>query len=182
MTGPRRRPKEAAVLRIGSGEALVKFRADFVGGLGDARADASPDSLGAGAEPSHRRDGRLHDSGQRTAPAAMRRADDACLRVGEQDRRAIGREYAERNARNGGNHRVGAGVFLAPPGALDGNRGRAVDLMATDETIGPEPEPGGCYRPVLLDAVRRVARAEAAIQRREHTAADPAMAGEEGVT
>ena len=54
--------------------------------------------------------------------------------------------------------------------------------MATDETIGPEPEPGGCYHPVLLDAVRRVARAEAAIQRREHAAADPAPAGEEGVT
>ena len=64
----------------------------------------------------HRRDGRLHDAGQRAAPAAMRRADDARLGIGEQDRRAIGGEHAERDARHGGHHAVGARVFLAPPG------------------------------------------------------------------
>ena len=39
-------------------------------------------------------------------------------------------------------HRVGAGIFLAPPGALDGDRGGAVDLMATDQPIGREARAG----------------------------------------
>ena len=47
-------------------------------------------------------------------------------------------------------HRVGARVFLAPPWALDGDRVRAVDLMAADQTIGPKPELGGRDRAVLL--------------------------------
>ena len=76
---------------------------------------------------------------------------------------------------------VGAGVFLARPGALDCDRGRAVDLMAADQTIGRKVEPGGCDRAVLPHRFRRVARAETAIQGREHAATDPAMAGEKGM-
>ena len=111
----------------------------------------------------------------------MRGADNPGDRVGEQYRRAIGREHAERDARDGGHHGVGARVGGAPPRPLDGDRRGAVDLMAGDQPLHREGELRRRDRPVLLDLRRIVVRAEAAIERREHAVADPALAGEEGV-
>ena len=40
---------------------------------------------------------RLDDSAERALPSRMRRADHACRRIGEQHRRAVGGEHAERD-------------------------------------------------------------------------------------
>ena len=103
------------------------------------------------------------------------------LGIGEQNRRAIGREHAERDPRHRCHHRVGARVLLAPPRGFDRDRVRAVDLMAADQPIRRQPEPGRRDLAVLLDMFRHVARAEAAIQGRERALADPAPAGKKGV-
>ena len=54
-----------------------------------------------GAEPLHRRDRRLGHAAERAVPAGMGGADHARLRVGEQDRRAVGGEDAEQRGRAG---------------------------------------------------------------------------------
>ena len=47
-----------------------------------------------GAQRLHALDGRLGDAGQRALPAGVGGGDDAGLRVGQQDRRAVGRQGA----------------------------------------------------------------------------------------
>ena len=90
--------KNTALLGIGIEEALDEFAADFVGVLADQGADRGDDAAAVGAELFHRVDGGFQDAGQRAFPAGMRRADHARVGIDEQDRSAIGRGDADRDA------------------------------------------------------------------------------------
>ena len=65
----------------------------------------------SGAAPSadHRRHDAFQHAVERTLPAGMGGADHAGLRVGQQDRAAIGGEHAQEQARPVGDQRVGLG-------------------------------------------------------------------------
>ncbi len=67
-----------------------EFRTDFVALLADAGADCGIDSVTPSAQPCHRRDHGLDNSGQCAVPTCMRRTNDPGLAVGEEKRRAIG--------------------------------------------------------------------------------------------
>ena len=69
-----------------------------------------------GAKPFHGLDRGLDHAGQRAAPAGMCGADHAGLRIGEQDRPAIGRGDADGERAHAGDDGVGAGPRLGGPG------------------------------------------------------------------
>ena len=62
---------------------------------------------GLRAELRHRAHGRLDHARERAAPAGVGGADHAGLGIGEQDRRAVGAEHAERDAGAIADQRVG---------------------------------------------------------------------------
>ncbi len=78
--------KKRALRRIVFEIAFGKFRSHLIGRLRDRRPDDRDDPRPPGAQRLHRRERRLGDPGQRALPARMRRADDARLLIGEQDR------------------------------------------------------------------------------------------------
>src|SRR6185503_16880973 len=84
MRRPARCMEESGIVRISADEALVKLRADFVGALRDAGADRGANLARGGAEPCHCRNGFFEHASEGAAPTGMRRADDACLGIGEQ--------------------------------------------------------------------------------------------------
>ena len=77
----------------------------------------------------HRLNRRIGDSGERPAPPGVRRSDHAGVGVGEQHRRAIGGEDAQRQPRNIGRHRIGLRSLADLPRLRDGDRLAAVDLI-----------------------------------------------------
>src|SRR5262249_31520280 len=88
-------PEEAITRRILGAEAGDEIGADLIVALADHRAEPGADLAALGAKPLHGIDRRFDDPGERAAPAGMRRSDDAGLRVGKEDRPAIGRGYAD---------------------------------------------------------------------------------------
>ena len=70
----------------------------------------------------------------------MCRADDAGSLIGEQHRRAIGGENAERDAFALRHHRIGFRPLALRPGFLDHDDIGAVHLMAGDERVGPDAQ------------------------------------------
>ena len=101
--------EEALMLGIGLGEAAQEALVHLVGLAGDARPDRGGDSAAPRAAPLHLRHRRLDHPAQRALPAGMGGGDHARLAVGEQDRRAVGGEDSEHEARPVGDHRVGLG-------------------------------------------------------------------------
>ena len=79
-----RRREKACIAGIRRDEALDKFGPDLVVRLPDGWAECSHDTTAPGAEPLNCGNGRLDHARERPAPAGMRRADHACLTVGEQ--------------------------------------------------------------------------------------------------
>jgi len=153
-------------------EGLRKLRANLVRPLGNAWANGRTDAAARGAKRRHLCDHGLGDSGKRAPPARMPRANGSGNRVVKQDRRAIRREHAERNAGSGGDQRVGARRFFAAPRLFHGDDRGAVDLARGHQTIGRQVEAIHRDRSVADDPVRQIARAEAAIERCERAFAD----------
>ena len=89
-----------------------------------------------GALLAHRRDGRLDDAVEGAAPAGMGGADHPGLGIGEQHRRAIGGEDAQRHAGRAGHHGVDLRGFLPRPGLLDQSDADAVGLIGGDDSRG----------------------------------------------
>ncbi len=108
-------------------------------------------------------------------------ADDAGLKVGKEDRPAIGGENAEREARNIGDHRVGFGPASVIDWRCDGYDGGAVDLMDGDEAGFREIEGGSHNAAVAAHGFKIVARTRAAVERGEQPGRKAALAGEETV-
>src|SRR5207253_1923231 len=73
--------EKAFVRRVGLGEACAEGFIDLVRRLSDARSDGCLDAVAPGAEPDHRGDRRIRDSGERAAPDGMRRVDRGALVV-----------------------------------------------------------------------------------------------------
>src|SRR4051794_41585351 len=86
----RRWNEEQRVLGIGRDEAFNEFGADFIGVLPDQWADRRDDAGSFGAKFEHRLYGGFDNAGQRAFPPRMRRSDHACVRIGKQDRAAVG--------------------------------------------------------------------------------------------
>ena len=106
-------------------------------------------SARAGAEPAS--SPRRSPPSRQPARRASRHAPRPRSRLGgEQNRRAIGREDAERDPGSSSPSRRRA-ASLAPPRGFDrrSRRGRGPD--GADQTIGRQPEPGSRERAVLLD-------------------------------
>jgi hypothetical protein len=181
MTLARRRAEEVAVvgglLEHGSGE----LGSDLVGTLGDAGADSGHDALAQGAHPLHGLDRGLQHAVERAAPAGMRRADHAGLGVGQQHRRAVRGEHAERQPGLAGHQRVDPWRLIRRPGPVGHGNTVGMDLVGGDQAVGRKVDTSHGAGPVLRHLVPLVARAEAAVQRLVETFADPALAGKEGM-
>ena len=155
--------KEAPVRRIGRHETVEEGRVDFVGLLRDAGADNGVDPVAAGAELLHRRHGRVRYAGDRTPPSGMRCSDDSRFGVGEQHRRAVCREDAEKKPGSVRHHCISVRSGVPRPGSLDVNRVSRMNLMNRGE-VGVGKHRGDCAASVLLDRRPVVSAAETDVQ------------------
>jgi hypothetical protein len=88
-----------------------------------------------------------HDAHARADPAGVHGADDARLRIGEQDRYAVGAQRDEREPRLGGDERVG-GLDRVRPRAGHDLGVAAVDLFHPDQPVPRQAELVGQPVPV----------------------------------
>jgi len=172
--------EEALVRGVGVVEPSHKAVVDLIAGAGDARADRGGDALAPGAEPFHRGERRIGHAADRTLPPGMRGTDHAGLGIGEQHRRAIGGEDAEREARTIGDQRIGMRPRRLVPGIGDGDGLGAVHLEQADQP------PAGQHRPdrapaILADRPRIVVGAEPDIQPGMHADGDAPAPAEKAV-
>ena len=91
-----------------------------------------------GAARLHRRDRRAEHAVERAAPAGMRGTDDPGLGIGEQHRRAIRGQDAERHPGGGGDQRIARPTLGA--GRIEHDRLGAVRLAGGIERPGRQPE------------------------------------------
>ena len=147
VTAALRRIEEVLIYPVLAQEGLGEFGPDFVGPLCDCRADARGNALPLGAQGFHRRDRRVQDAGQGTAPSGVGRGDDPGLGFGEENRHAIGRQNADRQATRLGDHRVRLGRLARRPGIFDDDGGRRVDLMGSQKTAVRGVEGGPAHAP-----------------------------------
>jgi len=178
----RRRREEHGVGRILGEKGFGEVGADLVGGVTDARAHGGDHVGTVRPQALHGTDGRVEHAAQRAAPAGMGGADHTGLGIGEQDRRAVGGENAERHPRPRRHHAIHPGAILRRPGSVHHPDVAAVNLMAAEQGLGAGAERGGGAGAVLAHALRRVRRAGPAIERGEQPLADAAAPGKEAVT
>ena len=172
--------EEADVVAIGVEEAGAECVVDLVGWLSDARPDRGVNALAPGAEPLHRLDRRVGDSGERTAPAGMGGADDRCVMVREQHRRAIGGEDSEQQIGPIGDHRVGTRASILRPGRVRHDNLGGMDLVDRRQLrIGKQGGDGEAA--VAGDRLGVVAAAKADVQARAFADRDAAAPAEEAV-
>ena len=112
-----------------------EFGADFVVRAGNGGADGGDAAVGAGAEIDHGGDGRLCDAARGALPAGMCRADHPGFGVGEQDRRAVGGENAERQTVDAGDEGVGLGDVIGIGLAGDFQHGDGVHLLQRHQLV-----------------------------------------------
>ena len=105
LAGARRR-EPACVVSVRPFEPLAELGPDLVGRLTDTGPDGGGDPSPDGTQRFHRRDRSGEHAVQRAAPAGMGGADNSGAGIGEQDRRAIGRQDAERDSGGGRRQRV----------------------------------------------------------------------------
>src|SRR5438045_1267048 len=158
-----------------------EFRAYFVRALGDARADTSANSGPFCAQRLHPVESSLDDPGKRAAPAAVRRANDICHRIREQDRGTIGGKDTQGNAGNARDQAIGPWSRITWPRLFHRNHGGAMDLITGHQPVGGKAQPFRCNGSIAFNRLNCIARSEPAIQRLKETAADPTLAGKEGV-
>ena len=108
----------------------------------------------------------------------MRRADDVRLRLGKQNRTAIGRAHADGEARRPRDDAVGARARVERPRRLGDDDMRRVDLVGGEQTARLDAERGGHARAILGDIGGTVMRADAAIEARIESAGNSALARE----
>src|SRR5690606_9400205 len=76
------------------------------------------------------------DAADRALPAGMGGADHACYGIGEEDRRAVGGQYAQCDAGTSGDEGVGLGAVFGGEGRFDNVDGCAVDLSGERDREG----------------------------------------------
>ena len=108
----------------------------------------------------------------------MRRSDDTRALVGEQDHAAVSASHAERQAGGRRHKRIAPGARGFRPQLGYGDRIGRVNLERHGETLRRRSEPSRDPGAVLGHRLRRVSRANAAVQRRVDTLRDPAETGE----
>src|SRR5271154_6735422 len=114
---------------------------NLVGIVADARAKRGDDAAALGAKPLHRRHGRFDYPRQRAFPARMRRSDDACALVGEQDHAAVSASHAERQAGGRRHKRIAPGARAFWPQLGYGYRVGRVNLERHGKTLWRRSEP-----------------------------------------
>ena len=85
--------KETAVGLVRGDEGVQKLGPDLIGALADRGAYDGGDVGGPGAKGNHGGDCRLQHARQCATPSGMSGPNDAGLRVGEEDRLAIGGQH-----------------------------------------------------------------------------------------
>ena len=161
-------------MRCGIGQkTLAKPGIDFIAGARDARPDGGNDPVSPGAERHHGGDRRASDVMERALPAGMRGADHPGLGIGEQDRGAIGSQDAQRQARRGGDQRIGLRAVGIGTPRRHRHHNRAVDLMHCHQrcTRGDRRDGTGA---VFADRRRIIAGADPDIQAGEDSARNAA--------
>ena len=111
----------------------------------------------------------------------MRRSDDACALIGEQDHAAVGARHAERQAGGSGHKRIAPGARAFRPQLGYGDRVGRVNLERHGETLRSRSERSRDPGAVLGHRLRRVTRADATVQRRVNALRDPAETGEKAM-
>ena len=126
-------------------------------------------------------DGRFDHSSQRPFPARMRGSDDARALVGKQDHAAISARHAQRQAWGRCDQRIAARARARRPELGDGDRVGRVNLERHGETLRRRSKRSRNPGAVFGHRLRRVARADAPVQRRIDALRDPAQAGEKAM-
>ncbi len=181
MAGPGRRNEEFGVGWVGGQEAVHQLLADLIVRLADHRTGRGDHARPVGAEFFHRRKRRFDHAAEGAAPAGMGRAEDARLRVREQDRAAVGGGDADGEAGNLGDDGVGFRAFALRPRLLGDHHVGRMDLVGGEEVLRLNADGGGHARAVLGDVLRLVVRTGAAVEAFIDAARHAAVAGEEGV-
>ena len=151
-------------LAIGE-ERCLEFGADLVGGLRYRRADGGRNPVQAGAEAFHGLDCAFDDAAFGALPARMGGCDDASLRVGQKDWRAVRREDAYCETADIRDHGIGLRGFARfPRGCHDQSLG-GVSLLRTGQPSRLRAEPRRNPRPVFFHPVFAVGGAPPAVQR-----------------
>ena len=118
---------------------------------------------------------------ERAPPSGMRGADNATRFVGEKDRAAIGRQYADDDAGRRGDHGVDLRAFALGERLGNGDDIRRMDLMRCRKRLAGEAERRGDAAAILPDELRIVIGAEADIEPRIDARRNAALTGEETV-
>ena len=176
-----RRSEEALTIRILGGKTRDEIGADFVIAPPDHRTERRVNPTAVSAKSLHCGDGRLDNAGQRAPPAGMGRADHTGCRIGEKDRAAIGRGYADRKPRGAGDDTVGTRTLLWRPRGLDGDRVWRVDLIGGEETLRFYAKRRRDARSVFSDIGSVVARTDPAIKAGVETTGNTALPRKEAV-
>ena len=177
----RRRTEELRARFVLGCEAGDEIGTDFIVVLTDHRPERRTDAAARGAEPLHGGDGRFDHARQRAAPAGMRGADDARVRIGEQHRPAIGGADPDRKPGHAGHDGVGARSGLGGPRRLGDDDVRRVNLIGGEQAVRLDRERRRHAGAIFGDQASLIARAHAAIEARIDAPGDAALAGEEGV-
>ena len=115
--------EEPAIFGIVIHETRMEFRPDLRGPRADGGADDGANAGPGRAQFLHRPDGGLQHPAKGPAPSRMGGADHAGLRVGEQNRLAIGGQNRQRQFRRRGTQRIGHGGLRRPRPAGRSPRG-----------------------------------------------------------
>lgn len=110
-------------------EPAPKRLVDLVTMLGNTWPDGSGDPPPLCTEPEHIGNRRLDNSALRAFPACVSGGDYPGLAIGQQHRRAIGGDNAEREARPVGDYCIRFGPRIVTPRLGDGNRFGGMDLL-----------------------------------------------------
>jgi hypothetical protein len=108
-------------------------------------------------------------------------ADDARLRVRQEQRPAVGGRHADGEPRPARDHGVGTRTRLARPGLVGHDHVGRMDLIGRQQTVGRNAERRRHAGAVLADLGRRIVGADAAVQTGIDALRYAAVAGEEGV-
>ena len=174
--------EEARVLGVPRQHGIPQVRPDLVARLGDAGADRGDHPRAGGAEPLHRRDRRFQHARSSSSPAGMGGADHAGLRVGEEHRRAIPGDDAERDAGPARHHRVRRRPrALVPTGRIHLRDRGAMHLRKPMEGAGGQAERVRRAAPVLPHAIPVVLAGERAVERSIRPLRHAAAPGEEAM-
>src|SRR5262249_54493561 len=173
--------KEVCVRRVGNQETLDELWTDFIILLANGWSECDADTVTFGAQSLHRGYRCFNHTCQRAAPACVCSSDHSSGVVGEKQWSTVSSRYADRQSRNTRNNGIGSRPVLWSPWLISDHNVRRVDLISREQAIRGHSEYRRHTRAVLGHVVRRIARADAAIERSINSLRHAAGAREKSV-